>query len=371
MASGTARPDKARGGGGDGARPANREWVDYDAYVEQQIRETQRQVRTTDLLTAASALAAIALAYVLLFAVLDYWVIPGGVGFWGRIAALVLFVGGMAWGVVQAVIRPYMRKINPLYAAEAIERSEPRLKNGVLNFLLLRRERKQVAPAVYQGVKQQAAKGLSHVDVDSAVDRSRAIHVLYVLLGVVVLFCLVLLLSPNTMLRSIGRMAMPWSDLAPPTRVRLADVQPGTTSVFHGTVVDVFVNAAGVRDDETVWIYFTTEDGQVVDRAVAMEFDAAKYRYAGRLPDDSRGLQQKVTYFIEAGDARTPEYTIDVVTAPAMLVRRVEFDYPDYTRLANRTVERQGESAGHRRDAGANRGRGESRRGQRLAGLRM
>ena len=46
---------------------------------------------------------------------------------------------------------------------------------------------------------------------------------------------------------------------------------------------------------------------------------------------------------MSAGDCRTPHYKVTVETAPAIDVDRVEYHYPPYTGIADRTVDREGD----------------------------
>ena len=57
-------------------------------------------------------------------------------------------------------------RINPIFAAETIEKSKPSLKNSLINFLLLRGHEREVAPIVYRAMEQRAAADLKQVQVD-------------------------------------------------------------------------------------------------------------------------------------------------------------------------------------------------------------
>ncbi len=95
----------------------------------------------------------------------------------GRLLALIaLVVGGGTYAAID-LLPLLLRRINPVYAAHAIEQSRPTLKNTLVNFLLLRSSREGVSQSVYQAVEQQAAARLSQVHVESAVDRSKLIKI--------------------------------------------------------------------------------------------------------------------------------------------------------------------------------------------------
>src|SRR5262249_31479045 len=71
-------------------------------------------------------------------------------------------------------------------------------------------------------------------------------------------------------------------------------------------------------------------------------------RYTCRLADeadgsDSVGLTRNLKYRLEAGDARSLDYAITVVSAPSILVERVDYHYPAYTGYVDRSVEGLGD----------------------------
>ena len=66
--------------------------VEFDDYIDAQLRKTQGHVRGVDAASALMALAAFTLAYVLFAALFDHWIVTGGLGFWGRALFLGLYL---------------------------------------------------------------------------------------------------------------------------------------------------------------------------------------------------------------------------------------------------------------------------------------
>jgi hypothetical protein len=238
------------------------------------------------------------------------------------------------WRIVPLMVR----RINPIYAAHVIEREEPSLKNSLVNFLLLRATPRHLTRKTYQALEESAAHGLSQVPIEHIVDRSHVIKVGSVLMAVIVAGCVYKLVSPKDPLRSVARIVIPWSDLAPASRVTIEEVEPGSTAVFNGQTVDVSAVVTGSGDDEPVTIVYSTSDTRVVDRAIVMERPDGSFRYRAVLPEEVDGFEQDVEYTITAGDARTPTYRVSVSTPPAMVVQSVQYSYPAYTGLGTRTV---------------------------------
>jgi hypothetical protein len=196
---------------------------------------------------------------------------------------------------------------------------------------------------VYEQIEQQAATGLVGVEVESAVDRSRLVKIGYVLVALVALGAVYALVSPKNPFKTVSRVFMPWADIAPPTSTVIDEVEPGNTQAFRGQQVTVRARVAGLPADTPVLLYYTTADRQIVDRAVEMARPANEYRHIAVLPAGDAALQQSLTYRIEAGDARTPDFEISVVAAPTIVVQAVEYKYPPYTGLIGQRVEHQGD----------------------------
>ena len=60
--------------------------------IDQQLQRTRRQVKGVDIAGGLIALAIGILAYLLAAAMIDHWLIVGGLGFWGRLVLWLLLV---------------------------------------------------------------------------------------------------------------------------------------------------------------------------------------------------------------------------------------------------------------------------------------
>lgn len=335
MATAPTSPSRGR------SKPAG-EVVEYAQYVEDQLRRTRSQVRWVDVTRGLLILATGGLIYLLLAALMDH-LVPGGLGFWPRLLLCAAFLIGCLTYFILKVLPVLTRRINLVYAAHTIERSRPTLKNSLVNFLLLRGERSRIPGIVFQAIEQKAATDLSGVPVETAVDRSDVIRVGYVLMAVVAVFCVYTLVSPKSPVQSVGRVLFPWAGLAPATRVTISEIKPGHVTKFNGDYLNVSAVVQGVRTDEEVTVFFTTVDGQSVDRPVPMNLPKGTYRHQAELPPGEGGLQQTLEYYLAAGDAVSPRYKVLVISSPVIDVEGVDYDYPDYTGLENRSVAYRGD----------------------------
>jgi hypothetical protein len=322
--------------------------VGYDEYIDTQIRHTRRMVKVVDLATALAVLATGALGYLLISAVVENWLVPGGFGTLERsliLGVMVVIAGQYAYRRIWPLL---VRPINPVYAAQAIEQSSPSLKNSLLNLLLFRQRREQITDAVYETLEEQAAHGLTRVPVDSAVDRTHLIRFGYALVAVVSLCALYKMFSPKDPLIAVQRVLMPWADIVPASRVAITDVKPGTTTLARGEMLPVTADVTGVGENDPVVVRYTTADGQAVEKAVTMKASESGLHFTAQLPAAAEpgrptGVSQNLRYQIEAGDARSHVYSVTVIAAPTITVERVDYAYPAYTGSTNHSVDGLGD----------------------------
>ena len=315
----------------DGTQP----YVDADEYIDFQLAKTQSQIKATEILTSASWLGLAVLGYVLTFVVLDQWVMPGGFGTWTRAAWLgVLMVGGGAW-LTARIITPSFRTVHELYAAKMIESADPTLKSSLLNLIDLQiHDRQSQSTLVRTSMEKRAAVELSRVDVDHAIDRQTLLRVAYALLGMVVLCSLYVMLSPKDAFSSVQRLLLPASQTAVATRTAIANITPEDTRVLAGELLTVEADILGQMPPQVNLVY-TTADREFVNQPVEMQrVEEGTSRFRGVISGEKgRGLMQNITYRLEAGDARSREYNVQVLEPPSSKVESVNYAFPAYMKL--------------------------------------
>lgn len=315
--------------------------IEYQQYIDSQLGKTRRRVKWIDLWTSLATLAAALIAYLLVAAVIDH-LLPGGLGTFGRWLLLIGLVAGMLFQLVGIIVPFLLRKVNPVYAAAAIEHSGGTMKNTLINFLLLRKEA-TIPDGVLDAMKEQAAVRLSTVPSDASIDRTSLLRWCYVLAAVMVGALLYAMAAPKDSFRSIHRVLSPWSDLAAPTRVRIEAVEPGNADRRRDDVVNVTLRASGLRDGDPVVLFYSATGNPADEAALPMQGDGALYHWTTVLPPGSEGLKQDLFYRIQAGDAESERFQIRVIATPVINVRTVTYNYPAYTGLPPRTVDRQGD----------------------------
>ncbi len=317
--------------------------VEYEQFIDDQLRRTRSHVRSVDLTGSVMLLVAGSVTYFFVVALIDHWVIPRGLGFIGRLLALAGFVVAAIYYLAADMLPLLLKRINPVYAAHTIERSRPGMKNGLVNFLLFRAQPGALSPVVYQAIEEQAATNLAKGRAETAVDRSKLIHIGYALIAIVLVCALYALFSPKDLFQTVERVVLPWAEISAPTRTAIVEIEPGDARVFRGQQLTVAARVSGLTGEGQVLLYYSTDDGQLVDRAVEMNLPPDGYKYSCLLPAGESSLQQSLTYRIAAGDATTRTYHVEVVAAPTIVVERVNYKYPTYTGLLAQRVEHQGD----------------------------
>ncbi len=316
--------------------------TELEVVIDQRLRQTRRQVKTVDVASRLVGLAIAVIAYLLAASLTDHWLVSGGLATWERVALWLGLVAGALTYLGLLLLPPMLHRINPLFAAETIEKSEHTLKNSLINFLLLRGRREEVAGPFYRAMESRAAADLTKVKIEVAVDRTRLLHLVWALAIAVALFVVYLLVSPKSPLSSAARILFPWSNIEAPTRVTIRDVQPGDKTLFHGDSLDVSAVVDGLRTNEPLLLVYSTADGQIVDQTIAMEPSKDGLHYRCHFPPGNLGFQQDCVYFLAGGDCRTPRFHVRVETAPAVAVDSVTFHYPAYVERPDRTVKQDG-----------------------------
>lgn len=304
-------------------------YLDFDEYVDLKLQKTRSTIKSTDILVALAGVAAMFLGYLLVFVVFDQWVIPGGFGIglrWTLLSTLLLLTA--AW-LVWKVGLPYFRTVNRLFAAKEIERADSDLKSNLLNLVDLRSSGRAIDPSILRALEKNAAVGLQRIDVAQAIDHRPLMRMAYVLLAVVILFCMYALFSPKKISNSIWRSLLPAADVGVATRTEIIKVEPGNTTVLARQTILVEADIAG-DVPEKVWLLYTTADGKFRDEPIELRTDGAgPTRFRGSLP----AVLQDLTYAVRAGDAVSPQYRVTVNQPPSATIDRVQFQFPPYMKL--------------------------------------
>jgi collagen type III alpha len=321
----------AHGHGGDG-------YVDFDEYIDIQLRKAGSTIKSTDVMTAVVGAGTLLTTYLLIFIVLDQWLVPGGFSATSRLLLLSALLVGVAGWIGWKVLWPWRRRVNGLYSASTIEKASPGFKGSLVNLIDLLRAEREIPPEIYKSLERRAAVALTHVDVRESVDRHLLLRLSMALFAVVVLFCGYWIFSPKNPASSLWRAIAPASDATVATRTKIDLVRPGDVDVVARSQVDVTAEVRGQMPQQAT-LYYTTADHKFVDERI----DARPTAEASREfhfvinGDNGAGILQDMTYRVVAGDDSSRDYKIHVIQPPAATIDSIRLDYPEYTRLGTST----------------------------------
>lgn len=306
--------------------------------VDEQIAQATSRIRVHDLAFGGLLLAAMLLVYATGMILLDkYAVLPE----WVRQLALFGFLAAAAGTAYWSVVRPFRRRINPLYAAVQVEKTIDDAKNSVAGYVEAQ-EKGDVHPAVKAAMGARAARTAADADVNRAVDHRSLIYAgavaVVFLLALIVLF---FVFRPTQFGSLVSRAFAPFSSDAIKTRTQLDLLEPvgGDTTITTGQSVTVKVHVGGkVPDPENpnrVRVMLRHNPAAPEYEELPMEKGENSREWQVRVPDYL--VRNGFWYKVAGGDAETAEYRVSVRSLPLFTGYEVSYEYPAYTRLKPET----------------------------------
>ena len=310
-------------------------YTDADEFIQYQLEKARSRIKATDLLTAGVLAGLLLVGYVLTFTLLDHWVVDGGFSAWTRailLAVILILCGAILF---RYVLRPWFRRIHPLYAARMLDRSSEQLQGSLLALIDLQAAGHKSQGAIHRTLEKRAAVTLAGVHVDEAIDRTLLTRMGTGLFIITLITCVYAVLSPKS-ISLLRPFTLAKSSVA--TRTVIEAVQPGNAVVPAGSLVEFVADLAGAIPEE-VRVLYSTSDRRFVDEPLTMRAtDDDEHRFRIMMVGDSdRGIRQNLTYRIEAGDATSEIYSITVEQPPTARVTEIHYVYPAYMDLPERT----------------------------------
>ena len=233
------------------AKEASGDFVAYDRFIDNQLHTARRQVRTVDIAVGLMTLGAGTLGFFC-------WRRSAIIGCCPAASApradgwrwLVYLAGALAYcwhSTAAAVHSPHQSGLRGLRhrTQQADAEKQPD------QFPAVAGQAGGLAPHVYEAIEQHAATELAQVPVEATIDRSKLIKIGYVFLGLVLVAAIYKVSSPKDPFLTVGRIVLPWADIAPPTRVTIVDVRPGNSTVMRGQRAKISAEVHGVARQQT------------------------------------------------------------------------------------------------------------------------
>ena len=295
------------------------------AYVRllEKLESLREMLRTTFALEGLGLTAAVFLGIVLVGFALDnlFWLSAG--------IRIILLVGGLSAVVfllVLRIIRPLARKVSNERVAIVLEKAYPGLDNAVINAVQLGRDRLEgYSRLVADEIVKDADLEVKTLELPKAVERRRLKRysiAAAVAAGAVLLYVVAF---PAHFANAFERYSH-FSTYVPPITKTKIEIEPGNITLRSGEDLVVTCTPSGNVPDGAQ-IQFG--DGS----RLSMQFEGGRFAY--RLAD----VTEPITYVVYAGDARSPDFKVNVIYVPTVERVTITYEYPEYTGLSDRIVE--------------------------------
>ncbi len=322
-----------------------------EQFVISRIESAQSALWRAELTRRVLTLVIAGMAALLVWFVLDQWIVP--LGMLGRSLIVVFLLLAVAvYGYLR--LWPVMSlQISEDYAARALERDHPELGHSLSSYVSLRRQREiypggqlvhgQLAQRVVQSIGASVATKLKSLDAPPS-EATGLMSWWVAVIAMLAALAIYSIVSPKNSFQSAARLLQPLSNLEAPRRIEISDVKPGDCETLAGRGLDVVATVHNLRDDEPVYFQWETADGQTSEKA--SEETTPSSRQIRLLPiDDSLANRDRFAatipishhahgtrkYRILAGDATAGPYTVAIRDTPVVQIREITYNPPAYT----------------------------------------
>jgi collagen type III alpha len=304
-------------------------------HLSDHLKKTAQFIKILDILIFGFSCLVFLLALWLIGSIVDHWLMPIPQSIrWGLwIAAAV----ALSWGTISYLFPLLIRRINPAYAAHRIEQLVPEFKNGLISWLELQSRPDLAVPkGIMAAIGYQACRFIGVQEPSATVDTGPLIKRVGIALALIVALAVYAMLSPKSLIESGKRLLLPWRNIPVPTRVQILAVSPGHIELTQSTPLKVEVDLRGLSASDSVVLRYNSLDGQLVNQRVSLQAAVDRVRYVGQVLTGAYGIDHEIHYWIEAGDATSGPYQVRLNPLPSLTVKKVQVDFPKYTRLDSR-----------------------------------
>ncbi len=282
-----------------------------------------------------------AIAAVVLYLALDaLFVLPRGV----RIVWLTGTAMFLLAGLAVLVVRPLMRKLDPVGIAARIEAEHPELGERLEASAELWEKRGRgkhgYSVELIDALIEKTVADAAGIDFGAVRGTARARR-WALALGIVVVGALGLAGLGSRLGPALGRLARPFAVVE--TQAVTITVEPGDTTLLSGDDLIITATVTGPSGDGAVLTY--EYEGEI-PRERAMTSDVTGERTA--VPDPSSESAHRATlgdvrtdlrYSVSVGETESPTYTATVIERPFVTGLRLDYEFPAYSGLLARTVD--------------------------------
>ena len=323
--------------------PASSSTDQLQVMLRRHVQRAGQLLKIQDLATYSFAWFGAIVATWIVACLVEHWVLPLPAAL--RWVVWLTAVSLSGWLCLRTMIPLLVRRINPDYVAQRIEKAEPELKTGLVSWLQLESMPDNGVPrGIMAGLARHAARHIHADDPSSSLDARTLIKTVSISMLLLAGLAVYGMLSPKSVWATGQRVLMPWSSVAAPARVQLVELSPGSGEVTQGKPLQIAVKLSGLRSGESVTVRYSTLDGQLRDQIKPLDSNIDGFEFSGSIStaqasgSSGRGMQHEIDYWIEAGDLKSGPYRITLGRTPVVTLENIVIQFPAYTKLAERKL---------------------------------
>jgi len=236
-------------------------------------------------------------------------------------AVLAVLFGGLAWNFYSLAKRIPSDEA----MARIVEKAHPEFDNMIINSVqLVRSGHKGPAAVIVAALANSAAAAVARFSFKGVVTLDRLKKLALVALAGLLLFAAYGLAMPDRFNNAFERFIRPLAWVPPLTDTHL-EVEPGDATVGYGRPVVITARVSGKIPSTAVISFRARGEGKF--NAQEMEFNGKDFVYC------FSSVTEDIEYYVEAGDAESPVFTLDSVVLPAVADMTITLVLPAFTRL--------------------------------------
>ncbi len=249
---------------------------------------------------------------------------------WLRLMGLLLIVIPSVWAFVVGVLRPLFRRMSSRYVARRIEGQLPGIHNRLVSCVDLdSSSQRKWSAAFFRRLIGEAIARIKDFRPWSVVDKPALRRSgLFALLGIAV-FATALGVFSDRLPTALARILSPFADIPPATGV-LFEVQPGTTKVLRGELIE-FVATVTKGKPARLRLELTAIEGKNAGKTLWHDLTPDdESRWTFRLP----AYEHSFEYRVHGGGTWTKLATVTMLERPRIVGLQAAVHYPNYMGLS-------------------------------------
>ena len=244
-----------------------------------------------------------------------------------RLIMLILWLGASAATVAYFVFGSILHDWTEEEVALHIEKTFPDIHNGLINSVLLGKEKRVPSPAMVARAMAEIDGQVSECRLTDAIDRRPLVrYTLFTLLLLTI--CITgFILFQARFANALERLVRPTDEVPAVGNVIVEEIIPGDCTIVSGddlTIKAIIKNPKGRVVSAS--LYFRAKKGEEIAQAMT---GVNEVTFATDLPE----VKVPLTYRVVIGTTQSKRYRVLVAEKPIVTGIEVQYEYPEYTGL--------------------------------------